>query len=132
MLIHFRDEIFTFDGKTGKVIRRTHNDAYEDNTVLSPDVTKIAFTRDNDIWMVDLDTNQETQFTTGGSDTLLNGVLDYVYMEELFTRGDVRAYWWSPDSKKIAFLQFNESAIPEFPIVDFIPVTTPRRCSATR
>lgn len=122
MLIQFRDEIFTFDAKTGEVIRRTHNDASEENTVLSPDASKIAFTRDNDIWMVDLDTNQETRFTTGGSDTLFNGVLDYVYMEELFTRGDVQAYWWSPDSEKIAYLQFDESAIPEFPIVDYIPV----------
>ena len=50
--------------------------------------------------------------TTGGSDTLRNGGLDWVYPEELDLG---TAYWWSPDSKSIAYLQFDTSREPIFP-----------------
>jgi dipeptidyl-peptidase-4 len=122
MMFQFRDEIFTFNRKSGEVLRRTKNDKPEENAEFSPDGKKIAFTRENDLWVLDLATGAETRLTTTGSDSLLNGVLDWVYMEELFSRGDTKAYWWSPDSKRIAFLQFDESPVPAFPIVDFIPV----------
>jgi dipeptidyl-peptidase-4 len=122
MEFDFRDEIFTFNRKTGEIRRRTHNKTSEENQAFSPDGKKIAFTRDNDLWVLDLETDLETRLTTTGSDSLYNGVLDWVYEEELFSRGDRRGYWWSPDSRKIVFLQFDESAVPRFPIVDFIPV----------
>ncbi len=118
----FRGDVFTFDRRTGAVVRRTRTDADEDNLTFSPDGKWIAFTRDNDLFMIDLGTNEEVRLTTTGSDTLQNGVLDWVYMEELFTRGDVCAYWWSPDSRAIAYLQFDTSPIPKFPIVDFLPL----------
>jgi dipeptidyl-peptidase-4 len=122
MKFHFRDEIFTFNRKSGEVRRRTKNDSPEENAEFSPDGSKIAFTRANDLWVLDLETNAETRLTTTGSDSLLNGVLDWVYEEEVFSRGDRRGFWWSPDSRKIAFLQFDETGVPVFPIVDFIPV----------
>jgi len=123
MKFHFRDEIFTFNRKNGEIRRRTRNDSPEENATFSPDGKKIAFTRDNDLWVLDLDLQSEVRLTSTGTDSLFNGVLDWVYEEELFSRGDRQAYWWSPDSRKIVFLQFDESPIPEFPIVDFIPVT---------
>ena len=122
MKFQYRDEIFTFDRRSGEVRRRTHNDSPEDNAAFSPDGKKIAFTRANDLWVLDLGTDAEMRLTTTGSDSLFNGVLDWVYEEEIFSRGDRRGYWWSPDSRKIAFLQFDESGVPVFPIVDFIPV----------
>ncbi|UCG52207.1 MAG: S9 family peptidase [Candidatus Latescibacterota bacterium] len=118
----FRDEIFTFNRKTREVVRRTKTDVAEENVTFSPNGEKIAFTRENDLWVIDLHNNEEKQLTTTGSDTLLNGVLDWVYMEELFTRGNVRAYWWSPDNEKIAYMQFDVSPVPQFPIVDFLPL----------
>ncbi|UCH84169.1 MAG: S9 family peptidase [Candidatus Latescibacterota bacterium] len=121
MLFTFRGDVFTFDRRTGNVVRRTQTDSDEDNVTFSPDARRIAYTRDNDLWVLDLDTNEEIQLTTTGSDTLQNGVLDWVYMEELFTRGNVRAFWWSHDSQSIAYLEFDVSPVPEFPIVDFLP-----------
>ncbi len=71
--------------------------------------------------MVDVATGKETRLTQGGSDTLLNGRLDWVYTEELNSRS-AQAFAWSPDSKAIAYLQLDQSRVPTFPIVDFLPV----------
>ena len=48
----------------------------------------------------------------------LNGEVDWIYEEELDVRSN---YFWSPDSKNLAYLQMNESAVPEYPITDWIP-----------
>ena len=56
----------------------------------------------------------ETALTTDGTEDLRNGFPDWVYPEEL---GQYQAFWWSPDSKKIAFMQFDESPVTKYPIV---------------
>src|SRR6185369_6264184 len=45
----------------------------------------------------------------------------WVYEEEVFGRGRPRAYWWSPDSSRVAFLQIDDTPVPTFPVVDHIP-----------
>jgi dipeptidyl-peptidase-4 len=70
---------------------------------------------------VDVASGRETRLTQGGSDTLLNGKLDWVYEEELASRSG-QAFLWSPDSRAIAYLQLDQSRVPTFPIVDFLPV----------
>ena len=65
---------------------------------------------------------RQTQLTHDGSDTLLNGVLDWVYQEELYGRGHWRSYWWSDDGRHIAYLQLNEAEVPVYPLVDYLPV----------
>lgn len=120
-LLRFKGELFTIDRKSGGVLRRTRSDVSEENPAFSPDGRWIAFTREHDLWAIDLESNAERQLTTTGSEDLLNGVLDWLYMEELFTRGDVQGHWWSPDGRKIAYLQIDESPVHEFPIVDFVP-----------
>lgn len=122
MKFHFRDELFTFNRKSGEFRRRTRNDEPEENSAFSPDGRMIAFTRESDLWVLDLDLGVETRLTSSGSDSLYNGVLDWVYEEELFSRGNRRGFWWSPDGRKIAYLQFDERGVPAFPIVDFLPV----------
>jgi dipeptidyl-peptidase-4 len=118
-VFRFEGEIFTFDAGTGAVVRRTQSDVREANVAFAPDGRSIGFTRDHDLWAMDLESGEEIQLTTTGSDSIFNGVLDWVYMEELFTRGNVRGYWWSPDGRAIAYLQFDESPVETFPIVDF-------------
>lgn len=51
--------------------------------------------------------------------TILNGEVDWIYAEELDVRSN---YFWSPDSKNVAFLQMNETNVPQYPITDWIPV----------
>lgn len=87
------------------------------NLTYSPDSTKLAFTRANDLWVVDIATKKETQLTFDGSELILNGYASWVYYEEILGRPSMyRAFWWSPDSKKIGFYRFDNSQVPMFPI----------------
>ena len=78
----------------------------------SPDATKVAFMRDNNLFIKDLKTNEEIQFTHDGEwNHVINGAPDWVYEEEFsFAQG----FFWSPDSKKIAYYRFDESNVKEF------------------
>ena len=82
----------------------------------------MAFVRDNNLFVVNVEQQrQERQLTEDGAAELLNGKLDWVYQEEIYGRGTYRAYWWSPDSAHLAFLQLDEQPVPEFTVVDHIP-----------
>ena len=87
------------------------------NLTFSPDSTKLAFTRDNDLYVVDIESGNETRLTYDGSDVILNGYASWVYYEEIFGRASrYKAFWWSPDSRKIGFYRFDNSQVPMFPI----------------
>ena len=87
------------------------------NMTYSPDSTKIAFTRDNDLYYVDIASGKEARLTFDGSDVILNGYASWVYYEEIFGRSSkYKAFWWSPDSRKIGFYRFDNSEVPMFPI----------------
>jgi len=89
-----------------------------DDPKFSPDGSRIAFVRAHDLWVRDLASGKEKQLTKGGSENLLNGEVDWVYAEELDVRSN---YFWSPDGKHIVFLQMDQSKVPTYPIVDWIP-----------
>lgn len=87
------------------------------NLTYSPDSTMLAFTRDNDLYVVNISDGKETRLTYDGSDVILNGYASWVYYEEIFGRPTrYRAFWWSPDSKKLAFYRFDNGNVPMFPI----------------
>jgi dipeptidyl-peptidase-4 len=78
----------------------------------SPDGTKVAFVRDNNLFMKDLVQDIEFKITHDGEENkIINGTTDWVYEEEFaITKG----FYWSPDSKRIAFYRFDESQVKEF------------------
>ena len=87
--------------------------------IFSPDSERIAFVRDNNIFIKSLKFGTENQVTYDGEkNKIINGIPDWVYEEEFgdFTteEGFNRAFWWSPDSKFLAFVRFDESQVPEF------------------
>ena len=87
------------------------------NLTYSPDSTKLAFTRDNDLYVVDIATEVETRLTYDGSDLILNGYASWVYYEEILGRQTkYKSFWWSPDSRKIGFYRFDNTQVPLFPI----------------
>lgn len=78
----------------------------------SPDGKKIAYAKGNNLFIYDIISQSNTQITTDGSkNAIINGITDWVYEEEF---AFVRAFDWSKDSKKIAFIRFDESQVPEF------------------
>ena len=78
----------------------------------SPDGKKIAFARDNNLYVYDLASKNTIQITTDGKkNAVINGITDWVYEEEF---AFVRAFDWSADSKKIGYIRFDESEVPEF------------------
>jgi dipeptidyl-peptidase 4 len=81
----------------------------------SPNGQQVAFVRGNNLWVRTLATGAETQLTTDGTDDVINGTTDWVYEEELGLRD---AFRWSPDSRRIAFWRFDQTAVPAFPMVD--------------
>ena len=78
----------------------------------SPDGKRVAFVRDNNVFVTDLGTMRETAVTTNGvKNNLINGSCDWVYEEEFEF---AKAFFWSPDSRQIAFYTFDESQVPEY------------------
>jgi len=88
----------------------------------SPNGEYVSFVRANNLFVYDFSGRRELQITTDGSDSLLNGSLSWVYWEEVFGRHDT-GYWWSNDSKSIAFFQTNEAGVSVQYYPDFKPWT---------
>ena len=87
------------------------------NVTPSPDGEMEAFTRDNDLWIRSLSDSVEVRLTFDGADLVLNGYASWVYYEEIFGRASrYRAFWWSPDSRRLGFYRFDNSQVPVFPI----------------
>src|SRR5690606_18628664 len=69
------------------------------------------------LYSVSVDNGSETQYTTDGTDVIYNGWSSWVYYEEILgRRTNYKAFWWSPDSKQIAFMRFDDTKVPMFPI----------------
>ncbi|MDR7208297.1 S9 family peptidase [Flavobacterium piscis] len=78
----------------------------------SPDGTKIAYAKENNLYVYDVASKKSTAITTDGKkNEIINGITDWVYEEEF---AFVRAFDWSKDSKKLAYIRFDESKVPEF------------------
>ncbi|HWR36556.1 MAG TPA: S9 family peptidase [Clostridia bacterium] len=118
----FSDDVFLLDLPSATFTRVTKSAAEEKSPHFSPDGRLLAYVRDNDLYVYDISANKETRLTSDGSENILNGTLTWVYWEEVFGRKDI-AYWWSPDSKSIAYLQTNVSGVPVDTFVDFQPQT---------
>ncbi|PZX65710.1 S9 family peptidase [Hydrotalea sandarakina] len=101
----------------GNPTQITHDTAQERNPTFSPDSNFIAYTKNNNLYAYNIANQKEVQLTFDGSATILNGYASWVYLEEIYGRPThYRAFWWSPDSKTIAYARFDESMVPIFPI----------------
>jgi dipeptidyl-peptidase-4 len=111
------NELYILDTKTKEFRQLTHSTVKENNPTFSPDGNYIAFTRDNNLFVLDVNTSKEFQITNDASDVAYNGRAAWLYYEEILGRlSKYRAFWWSPDSRRIAFFRFDESKVPVFPI----------------
>ncbi len=103
--------IFYLYNRETKLLQKLDNDRIAYATV-SPDGSKVAYTKNNNIFYVSLNDMSVVQVTNDGKrNSIINGSTDWVYEEELsFTK----AFFWSPDSKKIAYYRFDETEVLEY------------------
>ncbi len=116
----FQGDIFLLEFNTAQFQRITQTEAEEKSVRFSPNGQMLAFVRENDLFVYDIKNRIEKRLTEDGSETLLNGTLSWVYWEEIFGRQDI-GYWWSNDSKALAYLQTDESPVSVMHFVDFKP-----------
>ena len=87
-------------------------DSQVQEPTFSPDGKKIAYAKENNLFVYDIASKKSIQITNDGKkNAIINGITDWVYEEEF---AFVRAFDWSKDSKKIAYIRFDESHVPEF------------------
>lgn len=130
LLFDANGRLWLYDLKNGTGIQVAFTDmASGDDPKFSPNGDTLSFVRDHNLAVLRLREPGNPMSLVGGNpgNGVSNGEADWVYEEELDVRSN---YFWSPDSKNIAFLQMNESSVPEYPLVDWIPThakTAPQR-----
>lgn len=106
----FTADYYLYDTNSKKVSKLFDFQVQE--PTFSPDGKKIAFARENNLYVYDITTKEIVALTNDGKkNSIINGITDWVYEEEF---AFVRAFDWSKDSKKVAFIRFDESQVPEF------------------
>ncbi len=120
-----RGDYWVLDVK-GQTLRKLGGDAPAASLMFatfSPDGTRVAFVRENNLYVQNLTSLKVTQLTADGSKTLINGTSDWVNEEELDLRNCFR---WSPDGKSVLFWQFDTSGVAEFHLVDNVVSKSPK------
>ncbi len=109
------NDLFYFKKGNKELQKITSDDFPEVNVRFSPDGSKIAYTKDKDMYVYDLINNKEIRLTTDASERIYNGYSSWVYMEEILGRpSHYAAFWWSPDGSRIVYLRTDESEVPVF------------------
>lgn len=121
LLFDTNGELWLYDLRTGTgaAVGNSHMQSGDDPK-FSPDGNSLSYVRDRNLFVQKVHGSETPVALTATSDpALLNGQIDWVYLEELDVRSN---YFWSPDSKQLAYLQMNETHVPLYPITDWIPV----------
>jgi len=127
-----RQQLYAVEVKSGKAIPYVEKKSENKNTTsiaslglskdarnitFSPDGNYAAYTLNNNLYIIEGASLKQVALTTDGSDVILNGYASWVYFEEILGRASrYKAYWWSPDSKMIAYMRFDDSRVPVYPI----------------
>jgi dipeptidyl-peptidase 4 len=114
-----RGDYWVLDRRSGQ-LKKLGGDAPEASLMyakFNPDATKVAYVRQNDIYVEDLGGGSITRLTGDGSDLVVNGGSDWVNEEELDLHD---CYAWSPDGTRIAFWQFDMHGVGDFPLVYYL------------
>ena len=115
VLIPLSGSLYVLDRKSGKSREFKSSAGYLIDARFSPDGKSIATVRNGDIYVIDIASGSERRLTNGATDTLSHGEAEFVAQEEM---DRMHGYWWSPDSKQIAYQETDTSGVEELHIAD--------------
>ena len=122
VLVKARGDLFFMDTEPNAKdpVRQLTRTMYDEaDPKLSPDCKFVSFRKDYDLYSLHVESGMLHAITAGGTAEKMNARLDWVYPEELQLP---TAYWWSPDSKNLAFLQFDMTGVPAYPHADYLQI----------
>jgi dipeptidyl-peptidase 4 len=118
-------QLWLYDLATGTSVQISPSPDGVRDPKFSSDGKRLAYVRTHNLYVQGLDDSFPKQITNSPSErekaddsNILNGEVDWVYAEELSVRSN---YFWSPDNHRMAFLQMDETQVPTYPIVDWMP-----------
>jgi dipeptidyl-peptidase-4 len=116
-LVSASGDLFVVAVSKGSFEQLTRTAETERDPKLSPDNKYVSFRRGPNLYTMEIASKKVMQLTSDGAETLLNAELDWVYPEELELG---TAHWWSPDSRYIAYMQFDITHEPIYPQVSLL------------
>ncbi len=119
LLFDSMGQLWLYSLSNGTAVQLTSSNDPSIDPKFSPAGDRIAYVRNHNLYVRDAAGGREDALTKDTDPNLLNGEVDWVYEEELYSRSN---YFWSPDGKQIVFLQMNETSVPDYPITDWIPL----------
>lgn len=113
LLFPLGGELYLYDlskSGTDAVRKLTQGGGFATDPKLSPKGGYVSFIRDRELWVIDLASGKEIRLTHDASDTIANGIAEFVADEEMDRH---TGYWWAPDDSAIAFARIDESPVPQ-------------------
>jgi dipeptidyl-peptidase-4 len=118
LIFDSQGQLWLFDLATSTAVQFTSAPDPSGDPKFSPDGSHVSYVRKHNLYVRPVSGKDEKQLTKDTEENLFNGDIDWVYTEELAVRSN---YFWSPDSKQIAFLHMDETKVPTYPIANLIP-----------
>ncbi|MCP3960932.1 MAG: prolyl oligopeptidase family serine peptidase [bacterium] len=111
-------DLHLYDLESRERRRLTAMEGDEEKAELSPDGKRLAFVRTGELYLLDLASGEEQRLTHDGEPgVIFNGTTDWVYWEEIWGR-DSTGFWWSGDSRRIAYYHIDDTEVPIYPLLD--------------
>jgi dipeptidyl-peptidase-4 len=116
-LFEYESDLYLCNLDGTSAVRLTKSAGAKELLSFSPDGKFVSFITAGNLVVVDVATQTTRALTADAGANISNGKADWVYYEEVYNR-DRRAYWWSPDSTRIAFLRFDDTPVRKYTIID--------------
>jgi len=108
LLFPLSGDLYLYDLQSRKTRRLTETEAGETDPDFSSTGRYVSFVRDQNLFVIDLDTFEEQQLTHDGGELIRNGMAEFIAQEEM---DRYTGYWWAPDDSAIAFTRVDESPV---------------------
>jgi dipeptidyl-peptidase-4 len=109
LLFPLGGDLYWYDLDARSARQLTHGEGFATDPKVSPKGGYVSFIRARNLWVIDLATGKQQPLTTDASDTVANGIAEFVADEEMDRH---TGYWWAPDDSAIAYARIDESKVP--------------------